>query len=134
MPKFRLNKLVRDGLKQKYAALGQQAKYPKLSRDEHIKLLIEKIIEEVKEIPINGTVKEIAYEIGDVQQGINDLRSLFGVTEQEVEAARQEVFKDKKGFAGGTYVGTLTLKDGDSWVDYYRSDPNRFPEITEDER
>lgn len=129
MPKFRLNKLIRDGLREKYAMLGQKAQYPQLTKDEHIKLLIEKIIEEIREVPINGDSDETAKEMSDVQQAINDLASLLGVSIEQIEAARKESFKDKKGFTEGTFVDVLTLKDDDPWIEYYRKDPARFPEV-----
>jgi predicted house-cleaning noncanonical NTP pyrophosphatase (MazG superfamily) len=110
MPKFRLNKLIRDGLREKYAALGQKADYPKLTKEKHIQLLLEKIIEETREVPINGTIDEIAQELGDIQQAINDLADLFGVTAEQIEIARQEVFNDKKGFSEGTFVGGTYIK------------------------
>ena len=50
MPKFILNKLVRDKLIATYEKLGQKATYKTLSKPEHFEALKQKVTEEIKEV------------------------------------------------------------------------------------
>jgi len=129
MPKFVLNKIVRDKLVADYERLGQKAEYKKLSQQEHKCELIRKIFEEVGEINPDDATDKIAGEIADLQQVIKDFMSLCSVNDEQVEAFRQAKFDKKGGFVDGAYVTTITLSDDDEWVKYYRERPNIFPEI-----
>ena len=112
-----------------YEELGQVAVYRTLSGDALIEAVIQKIIEEVKEVPINGDRNVIIKEIADVQQGLVDLMSHLCISDTEVEGARLAKLAKKGGFARGVFVETLTLSDDDSWTDYYRAEPDKYPEI-----
>ena len=68
MPVFRLNKLVRDGLRTEYDRMGQVAVYRTLTQLEHVRELQHKIKEEAGEIPLNGPHDEVVSELADVQQ------------------------------------------------------------------
>ena len=129
MPRFKLNKLVRDKLRDEYNRVGQKAIYKKLSLDEHKLELKNKIIEEVSEIKIDDQLTNIISEIADVQQSIDDLKSLYNITPEQINLVQKIKFDKKGGFAGGTFVETLELTDNDKWIDYYREHPNIFPEV-----
>lgn len=128
MPTFYLNKLVRDKLRGIYANIGQKAKYRKLSSHEHKIQLVNKIVEEAKEIDVNSNVLEITDEIADIRQVLDDMMSLYGISEEQVKTTQRISFDKKGGFIGATYVETLQLEDDDNWVDYYRKRPDIFPE------
>lgn len=128
MPKFELNKLVRDKLPVDYERLGQKAEYKELSPEDIKRELIRKIIEEASEIQITDSAEKIIGEIADLKQVINDFTKLCDITDEQVEAVRQTKFDKKGGFLAGTFVTTLTLVDNDEWVKYYRQRPDVFPE------
>lgn len=128
MPKFKLNKLIRDGLKETYANNGQTAIYKKITSSEHKNYLVSKIIEEASEIPLNATNQEIIDEIADVRQALEDLMVLCNIDESQVETAKQKIFDKKRGFSEATFITTLELSDNDPWVEYYRKNPDLFPE------
>lgn len=127
MPTFELNKLVRDKLPADYILQGQQAKYRTLSPEEYKRELIRKIVEEATEIETNNPA-EIIGEIADIQQVIDDLMVLCGITKEQLDTIKQTKLDSKGGFATGAYVTTLTLANDDKWVEYYRQRPNVFPE------
>ena len=133
MPKFQFNKLVRDGMLAMYERIGQKAKYRKLSKAEHTKALTEKIIEETLELSTHEAEgQEVIDEIADIQQALDDLKSLHSISDDQVAKA-QTIKKDKKGgFAKGFFVETLELEDGDEWVSYYRREPKKYPELKDD--
>lgn len=129
MPKFILNKLVRDKLRDEYIRLDQKAEYRKLSKPEFSKELVNKIIEEAKEIPFDGTKDEIIAELADTQQAVDDLMQLHEISDDEIAKVQTEKFNKKGGFSGGNFVVSLELSDDDEWADYYRAEPAIYPEV-----
>ena len=129
MPKFELNKLVRDKLPNEYERMGQKADYRELSADDNKRELIRKIIEETVEIKINDPVDKIIGEIADIRQATDDLMMAFDISEDQVKIVQQAKYDKKGGFKSGAFVKTLELADDDEWVKYYRERPDVFPEI-----
>lgn len=132
MPKFIFNKLVRDKLRDEYKRMGQVATYRKLSKTEHIEQIKLKVIEEVSEIPVDGPIDDIVGEIADVQQAIDDLKVVHGVSDEQISEAQRKKFDKKGGFSGATFVETVEIKDDDPWIGYYRENPEKFVEVTEE--
>ncbi len=127
MTKFRLNKLVRDKLLSSYYELGEKPQYRILNHDEHISELARKVAEEANELAsLSG--HEIAEEVADIEQAIADLKVLSGIA-QEVSKIKQAKKRKRGGFKKGIYIETLEVKETDSWCNYYKKDPKRFPEI-----
>lgn len=129
MPTFIFNKLIRDKLKEDYVRLDQRVTYKELDDTELIEALKQKIIEEANEIPASGSREDIIAELGDIQQVIDDIANRAGVSNEEIETARLAKFEKKGGFSEGLFVETITLKDDDEWVQYYRKYPERFEEV-----
>jgi predicted house-cleaning noncanonical NTP pyrophosphatase (MazG superfamily) len=134
MPTFRLDKLVRTGLLKIYKDLGQIAETNELSGDELQQALIAKLGEEVSELESAGSMD--LKELADILQVVQDAAIASGASLEELEALRMTREKDrgpmivvgKNGEAKGYYVSRIVCKEGDTWVDYYRKDPQRFPE------
>lgn len=129
MPIFKLNKLVRDKLKDEYARLNEVATYRTLSGAEHAEALRKKIIEEANELPLTAAQDEIVGELADIQQVIDDLARHFSIPVEQIQSIKDKKFDKKGGFKGATFVETLELVEGDSWVEYYRASPDVFREI-----
>ncbi|HEY8993018.1 MAG TPA: nucleoside triphosphate pyrophosphohydrolase [Candidatus Microsaccharimonas sp.] len=129
MPTFIFNKLIRDKLKDEYEKMGQVATYKMLSGTELLDALKQKIIEEAKEIPSDGSRDDIISELADIQQVLDDTAQHMGISEAEINAAKTKKFAKKGGFSEGIYVERLELKDDDEWVAYYRKNPDVFQEL-----
>lgn len=128
MPVFKLQKLVRDKIVEDQIALGQKPDYRTLDPIEHKHELIRKIIEEIQELS-DAASEDAAKEIADVQQALDDLIEVYGLSKADVGAAQQKK-NDKSGaFKKGIYIDTLELAEDDPWTAYYRKEPERFPEI-----
>ena len=130
MPTFIFNKLIRDKLKAEYVKLDHKATYKKLSETELFEALKQKIIEEAKEIPADGSKEEIASELADVQQVLDDLATRAGITIEEIMNAKQKKFEKKGGFSEGLFVEKVELHPNDEWVAYYRRSPEKYEEIS----
>ncbi|MDO8335434.1 MAG: nucleoside triphosphate pyrophosphohydrolase [Candidatus Saccharibacteria bacterium] len=130
MPIFKLNKLIRDKLPMFYESIGQKANLRVLNKDEHTLALIDKIVEEAGEITTkNITKKNLTEEIADIQQAIDDLKNLHTISAADIEKEQKSKDEYKGGFAKGIFIETLELQENDTWIDYYRAEPDRFPEV-----
>ena len=128
MPIFKLDKLVRDGIVDHQLSLGQKPEFRILNPQEHRRALLRKLVEEVQEIS-NSDTKEAAGELADVQQALDDLVKLYGLTKREVAVAQERKAKKSGAFVKGVFIETLETDENDPWTEYYRKDPERFPEI-----
>ena len=128
MPKFKFNKLVRDEIVEKQVASGAKPSYRQLTVSEHERELVNKIIEEAKEILLSDR-EGIVDEIADVQQAIDDLKEKLSLTDEAVAIAQAKK-QDKNGaFKKGLYIDYIELDESDPWVEYYRSNADNYPEI-----
>jgi predicted house-cleaning noncanonical NTP pyrophosphatase (MazG superfamily) len=128
MPKFKFSKLVRDKIVDRQVASGAKPSFRRLSPDEHKQELINKIVEEAKEIT-QAAPDEVVAEIADVQQAIDDLRELYGL--RSVDVAEAQAAKNKKvgPFTKGIYVDYVEVSEDDPWINHYRENADRYPEI-----
>lgn len=128
MPTFKFAKLVRDKIVDHQVASGARPHFRRLTPSEHKRELINKIVEETKEIS-QATPHEIATEIADVQQAIDDLKELYGLTDKSIARA-QGLKNDKNGaFKKGIFIDYVEVNDDNQWVNYYRKNADRYPEI-----
>jgi predicted house-cleaning noncanonical NTP pyrophosphatase (MazG superfamily) len=128
MPKFKFAKLVRDKIVEHQIASGARPVYYQLDSREHKLELVKKILEEAQEIA-EADEDEVAGEIADVQQAIDDLKLLFGLSDADIATA-QEIKNVKSGpFRKGVFVDYVEVDEDDKWVKYYRKNVDRYPEI-----
>lgn len=128
MPKFKFAKLVRDKIVDHQLASNAKPHFRQLSPEEHKRELINKIIEEAREIA-QAKPEEAAAEIADVQQAIDDLKELYKLTDADIAQA-QQVKNEKNGaFKKGLFIDYVEVDADDQWVDYYRKNADRYPEI-----
>jgi len=128
MPKYVLNKLVRDKLRNEYAQNNQKATYKKLSSDELAQALMQKLVEEVKEATVSDR-QSMVTELADIYQVIEDTMNVYNITPQEVYEVKQAKLEKRGGFSGATFVQTLELAEDDEWNEYYRASPETFQEL-----
>ena len=128
MLKFQFKKLVRDKIVDHQIASGAKPTYYILDRDGHKRELVNKVIEEAREI-IQAEPDDVAAEIADVQQAIDDLKELYQVNDTAV--AKAQVVKNEKNdaFKKGLYIDYVEVDENDKWVAYYRKNADRYPEI-----
>jgi len=135
MPRFYLQKLVRDKLAKTYEEMGQAATYRELSEAEHLEALKQKIIEEAQELdPTNR--ESVESEVIDILQAVTDLLSFHDISTKAIQEKRTVKHMEKGGFSKGVYVEYLELADDDEWVEYYRREPAKYPErlrVSDDE-
>jgi predicted house-cleaning noncanonical NTP pyrophosphatase (MazG superfamily) len=128
MPTFRFNKLVRDKIVEHQIAAGAQPHYHQLDDEHHKAELINKIVEEAREI-LQADQADIASEIADVQQAVDDLKAKFSLSDAAIAKAQQAKNNKNGSFKKGIFVDYVEVAEGDKWVVYYRKNSDRYPEI-----
>lgn len=132
MARFLFRKLVRDKIVDAQIASGARPSYYALTDAEHKKALVEKLTEEGGEILGIDEVR-VAEEIADVQQVLDDLKRLYGVSDADIKKAQKKK-NDKYGpFEKGLYVEDVILDGESEWANYYRTQPDRYIEVDEKE-
>lgn len=124
---FQLNKVVRDKVLEDMLENGQEPEYRELSGTELLKELVSKVQEEASELDASdpGLMKELM----DVQTAIFAILSVRGVSRADFQRAVDSRNDEKGEFKHAYYIGRLTLSADDPWVEYYRQEPSRYPEI-----
>lgn len=128
MIKFKFSKLVRDKIVDHQIASGAKPSFIRLSDSEHKRELINKIIEESKEI-FQAEAEKVVDEIADVQQALDNLKDKYGLTDEDIKRA-QKIKNDKNGpFKNGIFIEYVEVNEDDKWIDYYRANSDRYTEI-----
>lgn len=132
MPVFKFDKLVRDKMPQIYERFNQTIRSRLLDKNELRRALREKLIEEAQEIPVvDGSREDTIAELADVEQLMDDLKKLLDVTSEEIAVVKMGKLAEKGGFSEGIFVESIEMSDDDKWVEYYRKEPLKYPEIGE---
>lgn len=83
------------------------------------------VMEESQEI-IHAKPEEVAMEIADVQQALDDLKELYGLTTKDILQA-QTVKNEKNGaFKKGIYIDYVEVDGNSDWAVYYRKNADRL--------
>jgi predicted house-cleaning noncanonical NTP pyrophosphatase (MazG superfamily) len=128
MLKFKFSKLVRDKIIDHQIASGAKPSFRQLTTEEHKKELVNKISEEADEIT-QAAPEDVAAEIADVQQAVDDLRELYGLTSEDITKAQKSKNAKNGAFKKGLFVDYVEVDANDQWVSYYRKNADRYPEI-----
>lgn len=64
-----------------------------------------------------------------MQQALDDLIEIAGVTKADVAAAQAAKLAKAGAFKGGVFVEYVEVDENDPWTTYYRDNPDRYPEI-----
>lgn len=122
---FRLEKLVRDGIVPSTEAQGGIVDYEVVEGERKVGLLLDKLIEEVREFREGNSPNELAQMLGI----IGALATEMGLSEDELRQIEAQRQAEVGGYADGHLVHTVTLPDDNEWTKYYAADLVRYPEI-----
>ncbi|KKR29861.1 MAG: hypothetical protein UT61_C0020G0009 [Candidatus Woesebacteria bacterium GW2011_GWA1_39_8] len=128
MKKFKFEKLVRDKIVEGIKKSGGKPKFRTLSKHKYIKELKRKLIEEAQELPLKDK-RELVKEIADVQEVLDNLIDVLGISKKELKNLQREKNKKAGSFKKRHYISHVELKKDDEWVTYYKSNADRYPEI-----
>lgn len=92
------NKLVRDGIPEIIIKDGCIPKTRKLNQKEFKEALVEKVLEESKEIVEAKNKKELVKELADLQEVLTTLYEAYGIKCGDVAAETRKRRKERGGF------------------------------------
>jgi predicted house-cleaning noncanonical NTP pyrophosphatase (MazG superfamily) len=133
MPIFRFNKLVRDKIPELNRQQGIKTNVKQLTGQAKVDALLGKLLEEAEELKY-AQGEDKAKEIGDVRDVLDAIIAELQLSEEDIQQHRKERDTKAGGFANGQYVSTVVVPDDYTgpWLEYFRSNPDRFPEVTEE--
>ncbi|MDQ6985355.1 MAG: hypothetical protein Q9M91_08415 [Candidatus Dojkabacteria bacterium] len=133
MRKFKFEKLVRDNIVSDMVRLGAQPKTRKLNKNEHVKELLRKLIEESKEVlSMDGDVvsEEFFKEVGDLYDIIETPIKVLNLDVNKVEELQRAKTNKWGSFLNGDYVEFIEVDDNYPKIPYYLENSDRYPELT----
>ncbi|HEX9609093.1 MAG TPA: nucleoside triphosphate pyrophosphohydrolase [Candidatus Paceibacterota bacterium] len=93
------NKLIRDSIPEKIAKNGEECETRTLSDDQEFEQeLLKKVAEEAVALSRARTKEDLLDEFGDLLEVLDALKTVEGISEGELEAARAKNRAEKGGF------------------------------------
>jgi predicted house-cleaning noncanonical NTP pyrophosphatase (MazG superfamily) len=127
--RFKVDKLIRDKLPQIMRASGIQVFERVMEKDEYLKRLKDKLLEEAKEVIASGSEKEMREELADLLEVILALAKAYGVELADIQQAAEQKREDKGGFDNRIYNAFVEIEPGNPSLGYYRARPDQYPEV-----
>jgi predicted house-cleaning noncanonical NTP pyrophosphatase (MazG superfamily) len=128
MPKFLINKLVRDKL-----PFSEMVPYNRVVTEnaEFIALLKTKLQEEALEVQKVSSVEELLDEIGDVYEVLDNLLQAENVSWGQVHAMRLLKKQQRGGFEGRIFGIAVDIPEAHPSLEKYRGQPEKYLEVQE---
>lgn len=127
--RFRVEKLIRDGLPAMMRAQGLTVEDRRLGDAEYRAALLTKLSEEAAEAAGAATDTALIEELADVAEVTHALLVLIGRTPADLEQARVAKRAARGGFDDRVYNAAVSAPHGAPALDYYVGRPD-YPEIT----
>lgn len=123
---FKLDKLVRDKIVQIHLDMDGKVDYKTLKGKELSAALVDKLVEESKELKASALS---AGELADIKEILDQIAKNLKIKDEQLSVAQIKKRQNNGGFEKGHYVSTVTLPAENKWTKYYAADPERFPEV-----
>lgn len=124
--RFRVEKLIRDGLPQMMRDQGLSVFCHRLDDAAFLAALKAKLVEEAQEAAAAGA-DNLVEELADVSEVMVALIAAAGLTPEAVEAARLAKRAQRGGFDERIYNLAVEGEDGTPGVAYYLARPDQYP-------
>lgn len=98
MKKIKYNKLIRDRVPMNMRRKGTAFRVTRLTPAALKKALLIKVGEEASSLPALSKPVEIADELGDILDVIDEVQRVYKISPQQVRTARKQAAKKKVGF------------------------------------
>lgn len=129
MAKFRFEKIVRDKVPQILSDQDITYVCKKLSHDETLSALKDKLIEEAQEVKDAHSQDELREEIADTLEVIESLLQHSGLSWDEIDYARNIKNEKRGAFKDAVYISTVESYDGHALEKYHHEDPLKYPHL-----
>ncbi len=120
MKKIYYNKLIRDRIPEKITRNGGAYEVEKLGQKEFERELLKKVGEEATGLLHAKTKEELASELADIIDVIEEVKKVKGISRAKIESARKKAYDLKGGFKKKLFL----LWSSDTG---YRTNERRYP-------
>ena len=132
MPRFRVEKLIRDRLPQIMRDQGL-AVFDRRMEDAEFEIALRaKLVEEATEARAAASIADLIDELADIAEVTRALMALHAVTPEAVEAARLKKRDARGGFDDRVWNAAVSAEPGAPVLDYYLARPEQYPIIEEE--
>ena len=128
--RFRVEKLIRDGLPEIMRAQGLAVFDRRLEDAAYIAALKDKLVEEAGEASASVSRDDLIEELADLSEVVIALSAAAGITPDEIEGMRLTKRAERGGFDARVYNAAVQAPDGTPAIDYYLARAEQYPEIT----
>jgi len=127
--RFKLDKLIRDNWPADLRERGITVFDRVMEKDEYLKRLKEKLLEEVNEISAAQTTLELTEELADLTEVIAGLASFYHISERAIAKQRKLKKEAKGGFEKRLYISAIQIDNNNPDIEYYLRRPEAYPEL-----
>lgn len=127
--RFKVNKLIRDKLPAIMRASGIQVFERIMEKDEYIKRLQDKLLEEAQEVISARSEKEICEELADLLEVMLALTRVYGIEFTDIQQTADQKRAEKGGFEAKIYNAFVEIGADNPNIGYYRDRPDQYPEL-----
>ena len=126
--RFRVEKLIRDGLPQIMRGQGLRVFERVLDDAEYLAELKRKLVEEAAEAA-SADADSLVEELADVVEVVIALAQAGGASLEDIEAKRLTKRAERGGFEGRVYNASVEAQAGSAVADYYLARPEQYPRL-----
>lgn len=127
MPRFKVDKLIRDRLPEIMRKRGIQVHERFMEPEEFVARLKEKLLEEAGEVKQARNQAELTEELADLLEVIYSLSKASGISQEQLERARLEKRKAKGGFDQKIYNPFVEIEESNLAIQYYLQRAEQYP-------
>ena len=131
MPKIKLkfNKLVRDYAPEEFISDNIELKYEKVTGDNLISHLKNKLLEETQEVLEASSREELTEEISDVYDVLEAICNVYNISKEEINHKKQMKFSKRGGFSLGIFTHYIESDINNPEMQYFKNLSTKYPII-----
>ncbi len=127
--RFKVDNLIRGKLPQIMRASGIHVCERVMEKDEYLKRLKDKLLEEAKEVIASGSEKEMREELADLLEVMLALLKVYEMEFKDIQQAAEQKRAEKGGFDDRIYNAFVEIEAGNPSLGYYRARQDQYPEV-----
>ncbi|MCX7343047.1 MAG: nucleoside triphosphate pyrophosphohydrolase [Proteobacteria bacterium] len=127
--RFKVDKLIRDKVPNYLRNRSVQTNERVMGQDEYLERLRNKLFEEAKEVIGAKNKEELTEELGDVLEVMLAYAKENNISFEDVDKVRIRKKNEYGGFEGKVYNASVELNSDDDYINYFLSNPDKYPEI-----
>jgi predicted house-cleaning noncanonical NTP pyrophosphatase (MazG superfamily) len=127
--RFKVDKLIRDKLPNIMRESGIQLFERVMEKEEYVKRLKDKLLEEAREIISATAEKEIREELADLLEVMLAITQVYGIEFIDIQKTADQKRAEKGGFNSRIYSAFVEIEAKNPGLEYYTARPDQYPEI-----